>query len=382
MGHSYCNQLQNKEKDTNMSKGGAKTNDVAELTELFKKLTVPANHSLLRKHLDKELFDKLKDKKTKFNGTLNDCIRSGALNEKSHCGVYACDPDAYNPDTFGPLLDRVILDYHKCDKINHPSPNFGTDKEVDELGDLDPKNEMVLSTRVRVGRSHDAFPFCPVLTKEQRLEMEKLTVDNLNETFKDDPEYKGKYYALSSMKPEDEKQLIEDHFLFKNDDSMLGDAGGYDDWPAGRGIYHNEKKTFLVWLNEEDHLRFISMQKGGNLTEVYNRLRKAINSMEKGGLQFAKRDGYGYLTFCPTNLGTTMRASVHIKIPKLSQQPDFKEICEKLHLQPRGIHGENTESVGGVYDISNKRRLGLTEIQAITEMKNGIIEIIKKEKAL
>ena len=180
------------------------------------------------------------------------------------------------------------------------------------------------------------------------------------------------------MTKETEKQLIDDHFLFKDDDRFLRDAGGYDDWPIGRAIFHNPDKTFLVWVNEEDHLRFISMQKGGNLAQVYKRLVTGIKQLEKQ-LTFATKKELRYLTFCPTNLGTTCRASVYIKIPKL---PEIKEFCEKLNLQPRGIHGEHTESVGGVYDISNKRRLGLSEIDAIQEMRKGVEEIIKKEKSL
>jgi len=333
-------------------------------------------HSLLKKYLTQEIYDKLKDKKTKLGGTLLDCIRSGCENLDSHCGVYACDPEGYT--VFADLLDPVIKDYHKVDKINHPKPDFGDLNNLG-FGDLDPSGEMIVSTRVRVGRSHAGYLFCPSVTPEQRKEMEAKTVKAL-EKFTGDLE--GKYYSLESMSKDDEKQLIEDHFLFKDDDRMLGSAGGYREWPAGRGIFHNKNKTFLVWLNEEDHLRFISMQKGGDLAQVYSRLVTAMNEMQSSGLEFATKDGYGFLTFCPTNLGTAMRASVHIKIPKLSQQPDFKDICEKLHLQPRGIHGENTESVGGVYDVSNKRRLGLTEFEAITEMRKGIQEIIRLEKQL
>ncbi|KAL1446103.1 hypothetical protein MTO96_044684 [Rhipicephalus appendiculatus] len=105
-------------------------------------------------------------------------------------------------------------------------------------------------------------------------------------------------------------------------------------------------RPFLVWVNEEDHLRIISMQKGGDLKEVYGRLVTAVKEIEKK-LPFARDDRFGYLTFCPTNLGT---------------------------------RGEHTESEGGVYDISNKRRLGLTEYQAVREMQDGVLELIKLER--
>ncbi|KAJ8315075.1 hypothetical protein KUTeg_007225 [Tegillarca granosa] len=285
---------------------------------LYKKLKEAKEgcHSLLKKYLTQEVYDELKDKKTGLGGTLLDCIRSGCENLDSHCGVYACDPEGYT--VFAKLLDPVIKDYHQVKEINHPSPDFGDLKNLG-FGNLDPSGEMIISTRVRVGRSHSGYLFCPSVTGEQRKEMEEKTVNALKKLGGD---LAGKYYSLESMTKDEEKQLVEDHFLFKNDDRMLGSAGGYRDWPAGRGIYHNSDKTFLVWLNEEDHLRFISMQKGGDLAQVYTRLVTV------------------------------------------------------------SIHGENTESVGGVYDISNKRRLGLTEFEAITEMKNGILEIMKREKEL
>jgi len=314
--------------------------------------------------------------RTKFGGTLSDCIRSGCENTDSGVGVYACDPDGYT--VFAPLLDAVIKDYHKVDALNHPEPDFG---DLEKLGfsNLDPSGEMIVSTRVRVGRSHDSYGFPPVLNKEQRKGMEAMTLEALNKL---DGEHSGTYYPLEGMSPATQKQLTEDHFLFNDSDRFLRAASGYDDWPAGRGIFHNKDKTFLIWVNEEDHLRLISMQMGGDLGAVYTRLVKGIRKMESSGLSFAKRQGLGYLTFCPSNLGTTLRASVHIKIPKLSQLPEFKAFCDGLNIQARGIHGEHTESVGGVYDISNKRRLGLTEFQAIQEMRKGVEECIKKEKSL
>ena len=79
-------------------------------------------------------------------------------------------------------------------------------------------------------------------------------------------EYKGKYYPLSKMTDAEQDQLINDHFLFDKPVSpLLTCAGMARDWPDGRGIWHNDTKTFLVWVNEEDHLRVISMEKGGDI---------------------------------------------------------------------------------------------------------------------
>ena len=88
------------------------------------------------------------------------------------------------------------------------------------------------------------------------------------------------------------------------------------DWPSGRGIFHNVSKTFLVWVNEEDQLRIISMQQGSGIKEVFERLSKAATEIEKIA-KFSHDEHLGYITSCPTNLGTALRASVHIKLPKL-----------------------------------------------------------------
>lgn len=87
-------------------------------------------------------------------------------------------------------------------------------------------------------------------------------------------ELKGKYHPLTGMDKKTQQQLIDDHFLFKEGDRFLQAANACRYWPTGRGIYHNDNKTFLVWSNEEDHMRIISMQMGGNLKEVFGRLAK------------------------------------------------------------------------------------------------------------
>lgn len=90
-----------------------------------------------------------------------------------------------------------------------------------------------------------------------------------------DGELAGTYKSLTEMSYEERNQLIEEHILFNDaEDKYLNSAGGYNDWPIGRGIFMNHAKNFIVWVNEEDHIRIISMQKGASLKQVWDRLVK------------------------------------------------------------------------------------------------------------
>jgi len=353
--------------------------DAATLEKLeagFKKLAASDSKSLLKKYLTQEVFDALKTKKTSFGSSLLDCIQSGVENLDSGVGIYAPDAEAYS--VFADLFDPIIEDYHKGFKKTdkHPPKNWG---DVETLGDLDPQGEFVVSTRVRCGRSMEGYPFNPCLTEAQYQEMQDKVSSTLSGL---EGELKGTYYPLKGMTKEVQQKLIDDHFLFKEGDRFLQAANACRFWPTGRGIYHNDNKTFLVWCNEEDHLRLISMQMGGNLKEVYARLVNAVNDIEKR-IPFSHHDRLGFLTFCPTNLGTTVRASVHIKLPKLAANlAKLEEVAGKYNLQVRGTRGEHTEAEGGIYDISNKRRMGLTEYEAVKEMHDGIKELIKIEKEM
>jgi len=137
---------------------------------------------------------------------------------------------------------------------------------------------MVNSTRIRVGRNLADFPLGPGVTKEQRLKiMEVVTTA----AAKFDADLKGKFYPLEGMSQADQQQLIDDHFLFKEGDRFLEACNLNRDWPSGRGIFHNEAKSFLIWVNEEDQLRIISMQKGAGIKEVFDRLCRAAQTIEK-----------------------------------------------------------------------------------------------------
>jgi len=338
--------------------------------------TLPADcTSMLCKHLTKEVFEALKDKKTSSGFTVADAINSGVKNIDSGIGVYAGDAESY--ETFAALFDPIIEEYHGFGKADHHKSNLNPDDL--NAPNPDPEGKYIVSTRIRVGRNVDNLPLGPAITREQRNQVEKDVSEALKAMTGN---LSGTYYPLNGMSEEVSAELIADHFLFKAGDRFLEAAGLNRDWPEGRGIYHNDEKTFLVWVNEEDQLRIISMQMGGDIKEVFTRLATAIGEIEKK-VPFSYNDHIGYLTSCPTNLGTAMRASVHIALPKLAEDMDaFKAITDKHHLQIRGIHGEHSESEGGVYDISNRRRLGVTEVQCVQDMYDGVVALIAKEKSL
>merc|ERR1712184_159028 len=244
----------------------------------------------------------------------------------------------------------------------------------------------VHSARIRVGRSIDGFGLSPGITKEQRVGVENL-MKNATATFSGD--LSGKYYPLTGMDEKVRQQLVDDHFLFVSGDRNLTVAGMERDWPEGRGIFHNDAKTFLIWINEEDQLRIIPMQKGGDVKGVFSRLARGIQAVgdsvkAESGQGFMLDERLGFLHSCPTNLGTGMRASVHIDLPGWTKEGSaaLKARCEELNVQPRGTRGESGGQTGVTYDISNKHRLGYSEVQLVQTMIDGVNTLYAEDVAL
>merc|ERR1711862_7126 len=196
----------------------------------------------------------------------------------------------------------------------------------------------------------------------------------------------GKYYPLTGMEETVRQQLVDDHFLFMSGDKNLTVAGMERDWPEGRGIFHNKDKTFLTWVNEEDHLRIISMQMGGDVKGVFDRLSRGISAVgesvsKESGKDFMLDPKYGYIHSCPTNLGTGMRASVHVDLPGFTKEglDSLKARCEELKVQPRGTRGESGGQTGITYDISNKHRLGYSEVELVQCMIDGVNTLVEED---
>ena len=184
----------------------------------------------------------------------------------------------------------------------------------------------------------------------------------------EDPEFGGNYYSLTPGSPFEVsdkfyQHLVKSHIMFKDmaADTSLASAGIASNWPFGRGCYVSADKGFIVWVGEEDHLRIMCMKKATVLNDVFDRLKGACDTMERICGNFAHSESYGYVTSCPTNLGTGMRASVHIKIPNLTSggsDKKAKAVAKPLGLSVRGMGGEHTPiGADGTVDISPSARL-------------------------
>merc|ERR1712033_85470 len=342
---------------------------------------IKSTHSLVAKYVTKPIWDKLSRAVTKTSGfTLAQAIACAVEFDNQHCGIYAGDWDSYK--VFADVFDPLIQDYHgiSADAV-HTS-----DMDVSKIkGNIDP-SAPVHSTRIRVGRSIDGFGLSPGITKEQRVGVENLMKKAFANLTGD---LAGTYYPLTGMDEKVRQQLVDDHFLFVSGDPNLQVAGMERDWPEGRGIFHNTDKTFLTWVNEEDQLRIISMQKGGDVRAVFDRLARGIKAvgdsvMAESGKGFMLDPRLGYLHSCPTNLGTGMRASVHVDLPGWTSKglDSLKKRCEELSLQPRGTRGESGGQTGITYDISNKHRLGYSEVQLVQTMIDGVNKLYDEDLEL
>merc|ERR1711987_6917 len=233
---------------------------------------IKSTHSLVAKHVTKEKWDKLGGIVTKTSGfTLAKAIACAVEFDNQHCGIYAGDEDSYID--FADVFDPLICEYH------------GLPADFSHVSDMDSSkitgnveaDVPVHSCRIRVGRSIQGFGPSPGITKQQRIDVEALMSSALGKLTGD---LAGSYYPLTGMAEDVRQQLVDDHFLFVSGDPNLKVAGMERDWPEGRGIFHNKDKTFLVWVNEEDQTRIISMQKGGDVKGVFERLARGIKAVQ------------------------------------------------------------------------------------------------------
>jgi len=350
----------------------------------------PGNRAM--KYFKTDDFNKLDaEQKARFIA----CVRTGFENPTSGLGCYAMKPSDYKD--FGFFFDPVIRDYHSA----AADAKHVTDWDASKVGDngvLDVTKLGLeeLSMRVRVGRNLAKFNLPGAMDKDERIRFEKTMLEGFKKLIAD-PAYGGTVYSLTPNFGDDEKnpnlitekkyqELVDAHVMFKNmdDDPFLKSAGIASDWPYGRGCWQSEDKQCIIWFGEEDQLRIMCMKKGSKLNEVFDRLKTLLDAVESiDGIDFARDDDYGYVTSCPSNLGTGMRASVHIKIPNLTSDgtdAKAKAVAKPLGLSVRGTGGEHTPiGADGTVDISPQARLFIKESEIIEALYKGIELLMAEE---
>lgn len=329
--------------------------------------------SLASRFLTPSVHARLSGLKTATGFTLDQAIRSGRENPDSDIGIYAGDPESYT--LFKEIFDPVI---RACHRVTGPIRHVSELTSLD-LEDLDPAGRHILSTRIRTARNLSGHAFTPHMTPEARQVVEqqiKQAVSILPDPFT------GNYHAMGGLSPDQIAERAAAGKAFLPGDRFQEAAGITRGFPASRGVHVSHDRKFFVWVNEEDQLRIICLENNGSLSQVFNRLVLALELLGRS-LSFAWDPCKGYLNACPTNIGTAMRAGVHIRLPGLEQHPDrLNELASAHGLQIRGTRGEKTTVTGAVFDISNRFRLGTGETRIIQNLHTGITAIITAEKQL
>jgi protein arginine kinase len=223
-------------------------------------------------------------------------------------------------------------------------------------------SEIVISSRIRLARNIAGFPFLSKCSRAQRTQLEKRT----RETILDAQLAPQTLYVDLDAAPEVDRQLlVERHLISKPHAAAEG----------ARGVAVGENETISIMVNEEDHLRVQVLRSGLQLEEAWEQINGIDDKLESK-LDFSFHPRFGYLTACPTNVGTGIRVSVMLHLPALKLTGEIEKVfraAKDMRLAVRGLYGEGTEATGDFYQISNQTTLGKTEDEIISDFKHLVI---------
>lgn len=234
-----------------------------------------------------------------------------------------------------------------------------------------PDSDVVISSRVRLARNLENYPFSSKITNEQAISLVE-EVKGINAALIE--KENKKYYAcnLSSLSEIDKIAMVERHIV----SPLLAEK------EQATGLILSEDETISIMINEEDHVRIQAIVGGMNLERAYLEADR-IDDIAYEKLHFAYDEKYGYLTSCPTNAGTGIRASCMVFLPALSSARLIQKLIEevgKYGVTIRGIYGEGTKSLGSIYQISNQKTMGNSESEIIENLKRIVFQVVKQER--
>jgi protein arginine kinase len=231
-----------------------------------------------------------------------------------------------------------------------------------------PMSEVVISSRIRLARNISGFPFLAKATRAQRQGVERRVRDTILSPALARPiggSGQVLYVDLENAPDIDRTLLVERHLISKPHAAAEG----------ARGVAVGGDETVSIMVNEEDHLRIQVLRSGLQLEETWQQIN-AIDDALEAKLDFAFHPRFGYLTACPTNVGTGIRVSVMLHLPALKLTGEIDKVfraAKDLKLAVRGLYGEGTEATGDFYQISNQTTLGKSEDEIIDDFKRTVI---------
>ena len=228
-------------------------------------------------------------------------------------------------------------------------------------------SDIVVSTRIRLARNLDKTPF-PNALKDTKEVTEKIKNAILasNSTLSKDFDF----IDLDNTPPIRKQSMAEEHLI-----SPVMCEG------SGKSVLISKDKTMSIMLMEEDHIRLQIIKNGYALDEAYSLASKVDDVIEEN-LTYVFDNDFGYLTACPTNTGTGMRASVMLHLPALTMTDNITKIISSagsLGIEVRGLYGEGTKAYGHLYQISNRVTLGISEEKSLERLKNIVDQVIEME---
>lgn len=231
------------------------------------------------------------------------------------------------------------------------------------------ESDVVMSTRIRFARNLKDFPFINMCKKEDLEELENRIKD-ITPSFG----YGLKFLKLKDIDDITKMSLVEKHIISPNFALKKEETSG--------AMLINDEENISVMINEEDHLRIQVLGEGFDIDNLMNLAIEVDKTLEKN-LNYAYSEKYGYLTACPTNVGTGLRASVMVHLPALTKTGNIQKILEVISnfgMNIRGVYGEGTSAYGNMYQVSNKQALGIDEKEIIKNLKQIVEKIIEQER--
>lgn len=239
------------------------------------------------------------------------------------------------------------------------------------LGGVGPESDIVISSRIRLARNVGGFPFLSRANPKERSELEQLIGDKVMNA---DLGVEVSYFRLPDLSSIDRQFLVERHLISREHAFSKGP----------RGVALSPRETLSIMVNEEDHLRIQGLRSGLQLRKTWEEIDGFDSSLEKI-IEFAYSPQFGYLTVCPTNVGTGLRASVMLHLPALVMTGQIEKVFQavsKINLAVRGLYGEGTKASGDFYQISNQPTLGKNEDEIIQNIESVIPQIVKFERTV